>query len=112
MIVEDLNAFVADFGEDYLFTRSSVPVVTARMIRDAPPFEFSAHDRSFFDSRNYEVTGVVSEVKLLGVEAILDPIQVNDVTNFGGKDWYVITKIPDGIGMAVLGLSDIPLNPK
>lgn len=122
MFEENLGAFLADFGDEYEFVRepdesssssaADESVVTLTMIKDAPPFEFSAYDRSFYDEKHYEATGVMAKVRLLGVETEMIPIEINDKTNFGGQDWYVIGKTPDGTGMAVIGLSDSPVLPE
>lgn len=112
MFEENLGAFLTDFGESFAFVRGVTPVVTLTMIKDAPPFEFSAYDRSFYDEKHYEATGVMAKVRLLGVELDMIPIQINDKTMFGGEDWYVIGKTPDGTGMAVIGLSDTQVLPE
>lgn len=124
MFEENLSAFLADFGDEYAFVReveesssssSSVadtPVVTLTMIKDAPPFEFSVYDRSFYDEKHYEATGVMAKVRLLGVEVDMIPIQINDKTTIDAVEMFVIGKTPDGTGMAVIGLSDTPVLPE
>jgi hypothetical protein len=132
MITEDLGAFLADFGEEFEFVReieessssspessssssssssSTTSVVTATLIWDAPPFEFNAYDRSFYDEKFYDASGVMSKARALGVESELIAVDINDRITRSGENWYVIGKVPDGTGMMTVGFSHQRVDP-
>jgi hypothetical protein len=105
MFVEDLGAFLEDFGIEVVFTRAGDEIATSTLIHDAPMSEINVYDRSFYDEKFYEARVQGSAVNLLGVAASLSEVQVGDVATVNAVDWYVITKEPDGTGFVTLRLS-------
>lgn len=105
MFAEDLTVFLQDFGIDVAFKRGATPLLTTRLILDAPAIEAALYDRSFYDEKFYSARVIGANVQLLGVASDLATLQRNDTATLSSGDWFVIGLEPDGTGLMTVHLS-------
>jgi hypothetical protein len=106
MFAEDLTIFFKDFGIEIVFSRSSVEIATSTLILDSPSSDQAIYDRSFYDEKFYEARVQQSTVRLLGIQAEVAAVEINDTATVNGQDWYVIETEPDGTGLITIHLSE------
>lgn len=105
MFAEDLQQFVRDFGIEAVFSRSSIEILTARGILDAPTQEVAVYDRSFYDEKFYSAKVLGAEILFYGLASELAVLQPNDAALVEGVNYFVVSAQADGTGMMFVFLS-------
>lgn len=105
MFVEDLHAFVDDFGVTCAFTRGATPVASFKAIFDAPPTETAVYDRSFYDEKFYSARVLGQELVLTAVATDAISLEPHDAIVLNSITYYVSYTEPDGTGMMLIHLS-------
>jgi predicted secreted protein len=85
------------------------PVATSILILNAHESDTQVHDRSFFDKEFYEAKVQNKAVELLGIEAALTDLELQDVATINAVQWYVIGINPDDTGLVTITLSSNPI---
>jgi hypothetical protein len=94
----DIDIFFSDFGVDAILKSQIEPEKTIKVIFTAKGQALEILDSSI----GVETTKPIALCKSSDVETVAH----NDIIEISGKEYYVISILPDGTGITTLGLSE------